>query len=66
MSQRASVTSIEDIDLDSQYNTAKKNFHKEEIENIIRKRADDSSDPRHSKPTDCDLIALQKVIVFVI
>ena len=33
----------------------------EEIEDIIRLKETDTSDPRHSKPTDCDLIALQKV-----
>ena len=61
LSQRASVTSVEDLDLNSQYSTAKKKSSKEEIEDIIRSRGDDPSDPRHSKPTDCDLIALQKV-----
>ena len=34
----------------------------EEIENIIKKNESDTTDPRHSKPTDCDLIELQKVI----
>ena len=33
----------------------------DEIEDIIRLKETDTSDPRHSKPTDCDLIALQKV-----
>ena len=61
LSQRASVTSVEDLDLDCQYSTSKKKTSEEEIEDIIRRRGDDSSDPRHSKPTDCDLIALQKV-----
>ena len=36
----------------------------EEIENIIQKLEGDTTDPRHSKPTDCDLIELQKVINF--
>lgn len=62
--QRASITSLEDLSLASHSKTTKDKSTAEEIEDIIRRRGEDTSDPRHSKPTDCDLIALQKVIVF--
>ena len=61
LSQRASVTSADDLDLDIYSKSTKQKSSTEQIEEIIRRRGDDSSDPRHSKPTDCDLIALQKV-----
>ena len=64
LSQRASVTSLDDFDLFSRANNTKNKSSEEEIEDIIKRRGDDSSDPRHSKPTDCDLIALQKVILW--
>ena len=66
LSQRASVTSADDLDLDIYSKSTKQKSSAEKIEEIIRRRGDDSSDPRHSKPTDCDLIALQKVKVSIL
>ena len=73
LSQRASVTSLEDLNtfeskaidgikrnLEPQ-GSIKKKTCKEEIESIIKKQEGDTTDPRNSKPTDCDLIELQKV-----
>ena len=65
LSQRISITSFEDLRSES-FGKSKNRFDSEKsthekIENIIRKKESDQTDPRHSKPTNCDLIELQKV-----
>ena len=65
LSQRISITSFEDLKTDSLGRSNNRldsvKSTNEKIENIIRKKESDETDPRHSKPTNCDLIELQKV-----
>ena len=92
LSQRASITSLEDLKATStgsnssklktidesksipeksvESQSRKKNKidserkSAEELEISIQKLQSDTTDPRHSKPTDCDLFELQKVMSF--
>ena len=65
LSQRISITSFEDLKSESLGRSKNRlepgKSTNEKIENIIRNKESELTDPRHSKPTNCDLFELQKV-----